>query len=72
VKSYGAAVDQVAGRPIFDALLAQELRQPSFAGLGGLLEELGVMVTPGGVKLRRAQDSLLRQALDGPRVTSAQ
>jgi hypothetical protein len=72
VKAYGAAVDAVAGRPLFDALLARELRMPAFAGLGGLLEELGVMATSGGVKLRAAQDSMLRKALDGPRATSAQ
>jgi hypothetical protein len=72
VKAYGAAVDRVAGRPIFDSLLAQELRLPAFAGLGGLLEELGVRATPSGVKLRLAQDSMLREALDGPRATSAQ
>ncbi len=72
VKAYGAAVDQVAGRPIFDALLAQELRQPAFAGLGGLLEALGVMTTANGVKLRVARDSGLREALDGLRANSAQ
>jgi hypothetical protein len=71
VASYGAAVDAVAGRPLFDALLAEELRRPSFAGLEGLLEALGVTPTPGGVKLHPARDSLLREALDGHSTRSA-
>jgi hypothetical protein len=65
VDAYGAAVDAVAGRPLFKALLAEELRRPAFAGLEGLLEDLGVTPTRGGVKLQRARDSLLREALDG-------
>jgi hypothetical protein len=72
VGGYGAAVDAVAGRPLFDALLAEELRRPAFAGLEGLLEDLGVTPTPGGVKLFRARDSRLREALDGKSASSAQ
>jgi predicted metalloprotease with PDZ domain len=72
VASYGAAVDQVAGRPIFDALLAEELRRPAFAGLQGLLQDLGVTPTPGGVKLQPARDSVLREALDGQSASRAQ
>jgi hypothetical protein len=72
VAAYGAAVDAVAGRPLFDALLAEELRQPAFAGLEGLLEDLGVTPTPGGVKLHPARDSSLRDALDGQSSHSAQ
>ncbi|MBN1205102.1 MAG: hypothetical protein JXB05_09285 [Myxococcaceae bacterium] len=72
VGAYGAAVDAVAGRPLFDALLAEELRLPAFAGLEGLLEGLGVTPTPSGVKLQRARDSLLREALDGQSDSSAQ
>ncbi len=65
VASYGAAVDAVAGRPVFDTLLAEELPRPAFAGLEGLLKDLGVTPTPSGVKLQPARDSLLREALDG-------
>lgn len=72
VASYGAAVDAVAGRPLFDALLAEELRQPAFAGLEGLLQTLGVTPTPGGVKLHPARDSMLREALDGQSASRAQ
>ncbi|HLL04765.1 MAG TPA: hypothetical protein VK539_29540 [Myxococcaceae bacterium] len=71
LKAYSAAVDQVAGRPLFDALLAQELRVPAFAGLGALLEALGVKATSGGVTLERARDSVLREALEGLRVPGA-
>lgn len=71
LKAYSAAVDAVAGRPLFEALLARELHVPAFAGLGGLLEDLGIKAIPGGVKLGRARDSELREALDGPRLPSA-
>ncbi|MFL5349597.1 MAG: hypothetical protein ACJ8AT_32780 [Hyalangium sp.] len=72
VASYGAAVDAVAGRPLFDALLSEELRRPAFAGLEGLLQELGVTPTPGGVKLQPARDSVLREALDGQSASRAE
>ncbi|HEX8705701.1 MAG TPA: hypothetical protein VF815_43100 [Myxococcaceae bacterium] len=72
MKAYSAAVDSVAGRPLFEALLARELRESAFAGLGGLLEDLGVTATSGGVKLQPAQDSAVREALYGSRVRSAQ
>jgi hypothetical protein len=65
VEGYGAAVDAVAGRPLFTALLEAERRRPAFAGLEGLLEDLGVTPIPGGVKLQPARDSLVREALDG-------
>lgn len=65
VAGYGAAVDAVAGRPLFTALLEAARRRPAFAGLEGLLEGLGVTPTPGGVKLQQARDSLVREALDG-------
>ena len=70
VEAYGAAVDAVAGKPIFDALLAEDLHQPAFAGLEGLLEALGVTPTSGGVKLQPARDSGLREALDGQKAAS--
>jgi len=72
LKAYSDAVDAVAGRPLFEALLAQELRVSAFAGLGALLEELGVTSVPGGAKLGRARDSQLREALDGLRAPGAQ
>jgi hypothetical protein len=72
VASYGAAVDQVAGRPLFDALLSEELRRPAFAGLQGLLQDLGVTPTSSGVKLQPARDSVLRDALDGQSASRAQ
>jgi hypothetical protein len=72
VEAYGTAVDEVAGRPLFRALLAEELRKTAFSGLEGLLEELGVTPTPSGVKLHLARDSLLREALDGQSASSAQ
>ena len=65
VAGYGAAVDAVAGQPLFNALLEAERRRPAFAGLEGLLEGLGVTPTPGGVKFQQARDSLVREALDG-------
>ena len=58
--------------PAVCALLAQELGNPAFAGLEGLLEDLGVTPTPGGVKLELARDSRLREALDGQSASSAQ
>jgi hypothetical protein len=64
VEGYAAAVDAVAGRPIFTALFEAERRRPAFAGLEGLLEALGVTPTSGGVKLQQARDSQLREALD--------
>jgi hypothetical protein len=72
MKGYSAAVDAVAGRPLFEALLERELREPAFASLGGLLEELGVIATSSGVKLRLAQDSKVREALHGLSASSGQ
>lgn len=64
---FGAAVDTVAGQPLFDALLAHQLSVPAFSGLGTLLERLGVQVDPGGVKLLAAPESALREAVEGGR-----
>ncbi|MCY1045838.1 hypothetical protein OV208_31285 [Corallococcus sp. bb12-1] len=64
---FGAAVDTVAGEPLFDALLAHQLSVPAFSDLGTLLDRLGVRIDPGGVKLQAAPDSRLREAVDGGR-----
>lgn len=70
--AFGAAVDSVAGQPLFDALLARHLRRPSFAELQGLLETLGVRAdTDGAVKLVPAPDSQLREAVDSRRTRGA-
>ncbi|WP_240360632.1 hypothetical protein [Pyxidicoccus caerfyrddinensis] len=70
--AFGSAVDDVAGQPLFDALLARHLRRPSFAEAEGLLETLGVRADTGGrVKLVPAPDSVLREALDGRRTRGA-
>ena len=72
VDAYGAAVDEVAGKPLFRALLEEDLRRPAFAGLEGLLEDLGVTPIPAGVKLKPARDSVLREALDGQKASRIQ
>ncbi|WP_044191186.1 hypothetical protein [Hyalangium minutum] len=72
VDAYGAAVDAVAGKPIFRALLEEDLHRPAFAGLEGLLEDLGVTPTPGGVTIQPARDSVLREALDGQKASRIQ
>ncbi|WNG35779.1 hypothetical protein F0U61_20455 [Archangium violaceum] len=64
--SFGAAVDAVAGQPLFQALLARHLSRPAFAGLEPLLEALGVAPGADGVELATARDSLLRDALTSP------
>ncbi|WP_244237826.1 hypothetical protein [Corallococcus llansteffanensis] len=64
---FGAAVDAVAGQPLFDALLAHQLSVPAFSDLGSLLDRLGVQIDPGGVKLQAAPESALREAVDGGR-----
>ncbi|WP_233602183.1 hypothetical protein [Corallococcus sp. CA047B] len=64
---FGAAVDTVAGEPLFDALLSHQLSVPAFSDLGTLLDRLGVRIDPGGVKLQAAPDSGLREAVDGGR-----
>ncbi|QSQ24677.1 hypothetical protein JY651_06930 [Pyxidicoccus parkwayensis] len=70
--AFGAAVDSVAGQPLFDSLLERHLRRRSFAEMEGLLEALGVRTdTDGSVKLVPARDSPLREALDGRRTRSA-
>ncbi|MBN8227219.1 hypothetical protein JYK02_06805 [Corallococcus macrosporus] len=67
LEGFGAAVDTVAGQPLFDALLARHLQRPAFSELAPLLENLGVRIDPGGVKLHAAPGSGLREALDGGR-----
>ncbi|MFP2930603.1 hypothetical protein ACLESO_36475 [Pyxidicoccus sp. 3LG] len=69
--AFGAAVDSVAGQPLFEALLARHLERPAFAEMDGLLEALGVRADTEGVKLVPARDSLLREAVDGPRTRGA-
>ncbi len=64
---FGAAVDAVAGQPLFNALLERHLRQPAFAEQAGLLEALGVQDGPNGVSLVPARDSLLRDSVVGRR-----
>nr|WP_246357488.1 hypothetical protein [Pyxidicoccus fallax] len=63
--AFSAAVDSVAGRPLFDALLARHLPRPAFAEMEALLEALGVKADSAGVKLVPAPDSPLREAVDG-------
>lgn len=65
--AFGAAVDAVAGQPLFEALLARHLPRPAFSELRDLLEDLGVVNGPDGVKFVPARDSLLREAVDGRR-----
>ncbi|MDC0709090.1 hypothetical protein POL68_11510 [Stigmatella sp. ncwal1] len=69
--AYGAAVDAVAGKPLFEALWARSLPEPAFAGLEGLLEALGVTLTPGGIQLQSARDSPLRESLEAQRASGA-
>ncbi|WP_244221901.1 hypothetical protein [Corallococcus exercitus] len=64
LESFGAAVDRVAGQPLFDALLARHLPKPAFSELAPLLENLGVRIDPGGVTLHAAPGSVLREDLD--------
>nr|WP_227027040.1 hypothetical protein [Corallococcus soli] len=64
---FGAAVDTVAGEPLFDGLLDHQLSAPAFSDLGSLLDRLGVRIDPGGVKLQAAPDSRLRESVDGGR-----
>lgn len=67
LEDFGAAVDQVAGQPLFQALLDQHWTRPAFAEQAGLLQALGVKVVTGGVKLEAAPDSALRERLEAPR-----
>ncbi|RKG67079.1 hypothetical protein D7V80_17505 [Corallococcus sp. CA054B] len=67
LESFGDAVDTVAGQPLFDALLARHLPKPAFSELNPLLEDLGVRIDPGGVKLHAAPGSGLREALGAGR-----
>lgn len=69
--AFGAAVDSVAGQPLFEGLLARHLQRPAFAELDGLLEALGVRTDSEGVKLVPARDSPLRDAVDGRRPRGA-
>ncbi|MCY1079975.1 hypothetical protein [Archangium lansingense] len=64
---FGAAVDSVAGRPLFHEVLSRHLTRPAFAELEPLLEALGVERAPDGVELGSTRDSPLRDALMVPR-----
>ncbi|WP_426753505.1 hypothetical protein [Myxococcus sp. Y35] len=65
--AFGAAVDAIAGQPLFNALLERHLRRPAFAEQAGLLEALGVQDGPNGVSLIPGRDSLLRDSVVGRR-----
>ncbi len=65
--AFGAAVDAIAGQPLFNALLERHLPRPAFAEQAGLLEALGVQNGPNGVSLVPARDSLLRDSVVGRR-----
>ena len=67
VEGFGRAVDAVAGRPLFQALLARHWRRPAFADQGALLKTLGVVAGAQGVKLENAPDSRWREAVVGRR-----
>jgi hypothetical protein len=71
LSAFGDAVDEVAGRPLFQALLARHLKHPAFSEQGALLEALGVVASPEGVKLQPAKDSALREALNARRLEGA-
>lgn len=60
---FGAAVDVIAGRPLFHALLSRHLSRPAFAEREALLEALGVVPGTESVELGPARDSPLREAL---------
>ncbi|HEX5747030.1 MAG TPA: hypothetical protein VFZ09_12360 [Archangium sp.] len=61
--AFGAAVDAVAGRPLFHEVLSRHLPRSALAELAPLLEALGVEPAPDGVRLGTARDSTLRDAL---------
>ncbi|QRK05115.1 hypothetical protein JQX13_33605 [Archangium violaceum] len=69
--TFGAAVDAVAGQPLFQVLLDRHLSRPAFAGLEPLLEALGVAPGPDGVELESARDSPVREALTAPGLEGA-
>lgn len=60
---FGTAVDALAGRPLFHALLSRHMSQPAFAEQEALLEALGVVPGADGVELGPARDSPVREAL---------
>ncbi len=70
VSAFGDAVDAVAGRPLFAALLERHLRRPAFSEQAALLRALGVAPAPEGVLFQPAADSGLRDALSTPVVLS--
>lgn len=65
--AFGAAVDAIAGRPLFHEVLSRHLPRPAFAELEPLLEALGVEPAPDGVELGSARDSPLREAMEARR-----
>lgn len=64
LSAFGVAVDEVAGRPLFEALLARHLTRPAFAERDSLLASLGVVGAAEGVSFHPAPDSALREALN--------
>ncbi|QRO00918.1 hypothetical protein JRI60_18730 [Archangium violaceum] len=64
---FAMAVDALAGRPLFRALLSRHLSAPSFSEQDALLQALGVESGPLGVQLGPARDSQVREALVGKR-----
>jgi hypothetical protein len=64
---FARAVDAVAGRPLFQALLSRHLSAPSFSEQEALLQALGVESGPQGLQLGPARDSPVREALVGRR-----
>ncbi|WP_342374933.1 hypothetical protein NVS55_26895 [Myxococcus stipitatus] len=62
--AFGVAVDAIAGRPLFDALLARHLKRAAFVEQEGLLQALGVTAESEGIQFVPARDSLLREAME--------
>ncbi|MFY0524104.1 hypothetical protein ACN28I_13350 [Archangium gephyra] len=64
---FGAAVDAIAGRPLFWKVLWRHLDRPALAAQAPLLEALGVESSPDGVRLGDGHDNPLRDSLMAPR-----
>ncbi|WP_257458198.1 M61 metallopeptidase family protein [Archangium lipolyticum] len=63
LEDFTRAVDAVAGRPLFQALLSRHMSAPSFSEQDALLQALGVESGPLGLQLGSARDSQVREAL---------
>lgn len=63
LEAFGAEVDEVAGQPLFHALLERHLPRPAFAEQHALLRSLGVLPAAGGVQLTPAPLAHLREVL---------